>query len=284
MTSAYLFEDARGAEAAYAVIADEGELDDTAVLDVDVRDLGAAAELTVLRHDDTGAYGVPYTELELEILHGRLVLAVSTPAFGAEGEAVAGPPDVARDAVDVVETLGERLVARAGAALDGEAARLGSAVVRIESEVALPSFMSYQLLDGDPLQVRRGEHDRRQVDRLAAALEGLGPCRGRERPADPAEHQGQHESHDDRHLGATHVGLRSVRRTRLASAKGGTHPVAHIIPAGVTLSNVWGGVQARRRRDLPGQDDLTRPVDHHGSAPTIPDRRRPARAPCSCRT
>lgn len=151
-TSAYLFGDARGAEAAYAVIADEGELDDTAVLDVDVPNLGDAAELTVLRHEDTGAYGVPYAELELEILHGRLVLAVSTFTFGDEGEEVAGPPDVDRDAVDVVEALGERLVERAEAALDGGSPRLGPAVVRIESEVTRSPFMGYQLLDGDPLR------------------------------------------------------------------------------------------------------------------------------------
>ena len=151
-TSAYLFGDARGAEAAFAVIADEGELDDTEVLDIDVRNLGDAAELTVLRHEDTGAYGVPYAELELEILYGRLVLAVSTFTFGDEGEEVAGPPDVDRDAVDIVQALGERLVERAEAALDGESPRLGSAVVRIESDVVRSPFVGYERLDGDPLR------------------------------------------------------------------------------------------------------------------------------------
>lgn len=151
-TSAYLFEVPRGAETAYAFIAEEGELGGSEVLDIDVRNLGDAADLTVIRHEDTEAYGVPYTELELEILHGRLVLAVSIYTFGDDGEEAAGPPDVARDAVDTLEALAERLVERADAVLDGDSPRLGSAVVRIESDVTISPFLAYQLLDGDPVR------------------------------------------------------------------------------------------------------------------------------------
>jgi len=149
VTSAYLFEDARGAEAAYAVIADEDEVRGSEDVDVDVRNLGDAAELTVRRHD-AKAYGVPYTELELEILHDRLVLAVSTNTFGDEEDA--RPPDVERDAEDTVQALSERLVERARAALDGDTPRLGSVLVRIESDVTLSPFLGYELLDGDPVR------------------------------------------------------------------------------------------------------------------------------------
>lgn len=141
-TRAYLFEDAAGAEAAYAVITDESQMASIEDIEDAGTGIGDESELSVIQHETNA------TELELEIRHGRLVLAVST--LNAENQPT--PPTIDPDDLARLTALGERLVERAETALNGETANLVPMVLRLESDVTITPYTAYTMLNGDPIR------------------------------------------------------------------------------------------------------------------------------------
>lgn len=147
-TSAYLFADADGAEAAYEVIADESN---SGGADIDNAGLGIGdeSELTTQASSADANYGLPNTQIELEILFDRLVLEVSTYNYDPE---TAGMPIFEPDEMEIVEALGERLVERAEAALEGETPNLSPMVMLIDGTLPYSTYLTYELLDGAGIQ------------------------------------------------------------------------------------------------------------------------------------
>jgi hypothetical protein len=143
----YAFEDEDGAAAAFEVIADESEMAENEAEDTDLR-IGDEAELTSLAfEEDNFSFGVPYNQLELEILYDRLVLEVSALDF--EVTRRTNPDRVEGEAVTA---LGERLVERAEAALEGDAPDLWLRTLKLEGDSGIAPYLAYDLLDGDPIR------------------------------------------------------------------------------------------------------------------------------------
>ena len=143
VTRVYAFEDDNGAEDAYELITDEGEVQEAS--DDEPADLGDESELTEFDFEEgSGTFpGVPYQQIELEILLDRFVLEVSALEFEESS------PDV--DA-DTVLALGERFVERAEAALEGDAPTLLNQLIQLDTGISIAPFLTYQILDGDPIR------------------------------------------------------------------------------------------------------------------------------------
>jgi hypothetical protein len=147
-TAAYLFADADAAEAAYEVIADESN-SGGADIDNAGLNIGDESEMTTLTSQSDVNYGIPDTQIELEIRFDRLVLEVSTFNYDPE---TAGMPIFEADELEIVEAMGERLVERAQAALDDDSPNLSLLTPRLESDV-YDAFQIYDLIDGDGIRL-----------------------------------------------------------------------------------------------------------------------------------
>jgi hypothetical protein len=136
----YAFGDDEGAAGVYDLVSDEGAVDDAEDVEGD-EELGDESDLTRLSGDEDLAYGLPYDDLELELVHDRLYLNVTISDY--EGE----PAKIGE-----VEELGARLLERAEAALDGDAPGLSPLPIRLETEDPT-TFQAYYLLDGETIRL-----------------------------------------------------------------------------------------------------------------------------------
>lgn len=148
-TTAYLFADEPGAAVGYEVITDESQMDSPGDIAGTGSDLGEASEISLYLTGEDAIFGLPATELELEILRGRLVLELRTIDYDPE---TAGTGNPSAEELAKLEALGERLIARADAALAGDSPRLTPLTFRIDSDVPYDPYVLYTLLDGDPIR------------------------------------------------------------------------------------------------------------------------------------
>ncbi len=148
-TTAYLFEDAEGAEAAYEIITDESQTESGADIDNVGLGLGDESEMTTIMWEQDAVFGLPNTQIELEILFDRLVLDVSTYNYDPD---LAGMPIFEPDEMANLEAAGERLIERAEDALNGRGSNLSLQALWLESDSGELPYVTYQYLDGSPTQ------------------------------------------------------------------------------------------------------------------------------------
>jgi hypothetical protein len=166
-TGVYLFADEAGAKAGFKTIANENVISNATDFDDVGRGLGDESEMTIFTIHRSPNYGVPTTQLELEILVGRLVIEVST--FNYEPE-TAGTATYEPDEPANLEALGQRLIDRADAVLSGNSPDLTALLLPIASPETIPPYRAYTLLDGEPIQ-DSFESDQNLQDRLSGQQE-----------------------------------------------------------------------------------------------------------------
>ena len=140
----YPFADAQGAAAGYQLLTDESgvleaeDIDSTATF-------GDASELTRNSGDNDPATGQPFRELELEFLRGCLVVSVSLFDYGS---------GAAEPEVQVIEQLGELLVARVDDVLAGRTPGLDALALNLQTNADLlsSSTVFYAMLDGEAVR------------------------------------------------------------------------------------------------------------------------------------
>ena len=148
LTTAYIFEDADGAEAAFELVTDESGVSVVEDIEDAGDSIGDQSELSVGSYVG-GANDEPaYTEIELEMQLDRLILGVSVVEFAPGGDEA---PEADEGAFPAVEALGERLVERAEVALEGDGPSLLPLVIKTEAVEGELAFVAYELLDGEGL-------------------------------------------------------------------------------------------------------------------------------------
>lgn len=148
-TTAYLFEDEEGAEAAYEIITDESQTQSGADIDNVGQGLGDDSEMTTIMWEQDAVFGLPNTQIELEILFDRIVLDVSTYNYDPEQ---VGMPIFEPDEMSNLEAAGGRLIERAEDALDGRGPNLGLLALWLDSDSGELPYVTYQYLDESPTQ------------------------------------------------------------------------------------------------------------------------------------
>ena len=141
----YPFAAAQGAAAGYDLFTDESGVAEAADFE-GTATFGDASELTRNSGDDP-AVAQPFRELELEFRRGCLVVSLSLFAYG---------PGVAEPEVDVIERLGERLVARVDDLLAGRTPGLDALALKLNpqtnADLLSRSFVFYAMLDGEAVR------------------------------------------------------------------------------------------------------------------------------------
>ena len=184
----YPFATAQGAAAGYDLFIDESGKPEAEDVD-STASFGDASELTRNSGDDDPAVGQPFQELELEFRSGCLVVSLSLFNYG---DAAAEPEE------DVIERLGERLVARADDVVAGRTPGLDALALNLQpnSDVLSRSFVFYAMLDGEAVR-EWDETDEDFADReetwrelgFASALRSDTPIpSGEDTPADDLRH------------------------------------------------------------------------------------------------
>jgi hypothetical protein len=165
-TGAFLFAGDAGAKAGYKLITDQSHLDNATDLDAG-KGLGDASEMTLLTLHKDPVYGIPTTQLQLEIRIGRLVLTLSTFDFEP---ATAGTSNYKPDEPANLEALGNLFIDRANAALAGKSPGLAPLLLPVDVSVDQRPYRIYNLLDSDPIQ-ESFESDQDVQDRLSDQLD-----------------------------------------------------------------------------------------------------------------
>jgi len=165
-TGAFLFADNAGAKAGYTIITDQSSLKNATDLDAG-QDLGDASEMTLLTLHKDQIYGIPTTQLQLEIRIGRLVLTLSTFDFEP---ATAGTSNYKPDEPANLEALGKLFIDRANAAISGKSPGLAPLLLPVDVSVDQRPYRIYNLLDADPIQ-ESFESDQDVQDRVSSQLD-----------------------------------------------------------------------------------------------------------------
>ena len=166
-TGAYLFADATSAGAGLALITNTSNTGNATDIDTTGQKLGDESVLTMYVLQKDPVYGIPLTQLRLNIRAGRMVLEISTFDYEA---GTAGTPNYTADEVTHLEALGQQMVQRANDALAGKSPGLASLLLPLDATPAKPPYILYTLLNGDPIQ-ESDESDQAVRDRVSGQLD-----------------------------------------------------------------------------------------------------------------